>query len=104
MQAQQHTPVPFGTMPDGPVIDAGVMPSAARVAALVAAGEPVRVTLRAESEEDPGMLAAASVYAWLGVRLFLTPPASVPALRQVLDMVSAIQGTTQPVLSRRGLA
>ncbi|MFC9972583.1 hypothetical protein ACFVH6_17020 [Spirillospora sp. NPDC127200] len=91
-------------MPDGPVADAGVMPSAELVESLVATGRPVRVTLRAGSGDDPGMLAAASVYAWLGVRLFLVPAPDAPALRQVLDMVAAIQGTAQPVLSRRGLA
>jgi hypothetical protein len=94
-------------LPDG-FVDAGTAPSARQVAELVAAADgPVLVTLVQESTgegPDPGLLAAASVYAWLGVRAFRAPEAQLPALRQVLDMVASIQGTRPPALSRRGLA
>jgi hypothetical protein len=100
-------------VPDG-VVDAGTAPSAERVTQLVAAGRPVLVTLVREefpqaegpesAEPDPGLLAAASVYAWLGVRAFRAPEGQLPALRQVLDMVASIQGTRPPTLTRRGLA
>ncbi|HEX6473223.1 MAG TPA: hypothetical protein VF069_29295 [Streptosporangiaceae bacterium] len=54
---------------------------------------------------DAGVLAAASVYAWLGVRVFRPLPthAADAALRQVLDMVASIRGTRPPALSRRAL-
>jgi hypothetical protein len=100
----QDAPVPDG------VADAGTAPSAERVTELVAGGKPVLVTLVHEggaaggTEPDPGLLAAASVYAWLGVRAFRVPEGQVPALRQVLDMVASIRGTRPPALTRRGLA
>jgi hypothetical protein len=111
---ESHEPVvlPFGTpVPDG-MADAGTAPSAERVRELVDTGRPVLVTLAADpgpgpgegAEPDPGLLAAASVYAWLGVRAFRAPESMVPALRQVLDMVASIQGTRPPALTRRGLA
>ncbi|WP_241682821.1 hypothetical protein [Actinomadura sp. J1-007] len=53
---------------------------------------------------DAGLLAAASVYAWLGARVFRAPDDHEAALRQVLDMVASIEGTRQPLVSRRGLA
>jgi hypothetical protein len=94
-------------VPDG-VVDAGTAPSARRVEELAATADgPVLVTLTAEhggTEPDPALLAAASVYAWLGVRAFRAPEGQLPALRQVLDMVASIQGTRPPTLSRRGLA
>ncbi|MFF5263151.1 hypothetical protein ACFY4C_29835 [Actinomadura viridis] len=94
-------------VPDG-MADAGTAPPADRVAELVAAGRPVLVTLAAEpggaGGPDSGLLAAASVYAWLGVRGFRAPESQLPALRQVLDMVASIQGRRPPALTRRGLA
>jgi hypothetical protein len=96
-------------VPDG-MVDAGTAPSAERVRELVGEGRPVLVTLVHEegaaggTEPDPGLLAAASVYAWLGVRAFRAPEGQWPALRQVLDMVASIQGTRPPALTRRGLA
>jgi hypothetical protein len=55
---------------------------------------------------DAGLLAAAAVYAWLGVRVFrpVTTGAADAALRQVLDMVASIKGTREPAHSRRALA
>ncbi|WP_344589997.1 hypothetical protein [Actinomadura vinacea] len=98
----EGAPVPEG------MVDAGSAPSAERVAKSVATGKPVLVTLTIGTERgtgpDPGLLAAASVYAWLGVRAFRAPEDQLPALRQVLDMVASIKGTRPPALSRRGLA
>ncbi|MDL4772123.1 MULTISPECIES: hypothetical protein [Thermomonosporaceae] len=95
-------------VPEG-VVDAGVGPAAARVAELVAGGRPVLVTLVAAGPgpveaEDPGLLATASVYAWLGVRVFRAPEPCAPAVRQALDMVASIRGERRPALARRGLA
>ncbi|MCD0448037.1 hypothetical protein LO762_02325 [Actinocorallia sp. API 0066] len=83
----------------GDLIDAGTDPSAARVRALLARG-PVKVRLAGTGS---GPLAAAAVYAWLGVSAFVSelPPAE---LRQVLDMVAAMRGVRQPAVSRRALA
>ncbi|MEW2352640.1 hypothetical protein [Spirillospora sp. NPDC029432] len=111
MESHEPWVLPYGApVPDG-TADAGTAPPAALVEELVAAGRPVLVTLAAEGpddggggEPDPGMLAAASVYAWLGVRAFRAPEGALPALRQVLDMVAAIQGSRPPALARRGLA
>ncbi|WP_395111002.1 hypothetical protein [Actinomadura sp. SCN-SB] len=100
----RNAPVPGG------VVDAGTAPPAERVKELVAGGRPVSVTLVREdgadgdTEPDAGLLAAASVYAWLGVRVFRVPEGQMPALRQVLDMVASIQGVRPPTLTRRGLA
>ena len=49
-----------------------------------------------------GTLAATTVSAWLGARVFRAH--QVRQTRRVLDMVAAIRGDRQPALSRRGLA
>jgi hypothetical protein len=109
----------LGVRADGVIRDAGTMPTAERVAECLASGHPVLVTLAAGAEQredrpgradamvesaDPGLLAAASVYAWLGARVFRTDPGDAGAVRQVLDMVASIKGTRRPTLARRGLA
>ncbi|RFS84860.1 hypothetical protein D0T12_15200 [Actinomadura spongiicola] len=91
-------------VPDG-VVDAGTAPPVSRVEALTTEGRAVLVTLETDAREpDPGLLAAASVYAWLGVTLFRVPEAQADGVRQVLDMVASIQGVRPPALARRGLA
>jgi hypothetical protein len=54
--------------------------------------------------DDAGLLAAVSIYAWLGVRVFRVSAPDVAPVRQVLDMVASIRGTRPPALTRRGLA
>jgi hypothetical protein len=54
--------------------------------------------------DQAALLAAVSVYAWLGVQVFRVPAEHVTAVRQALDMVASIKGTRPPTLSRRGLA
>jgi hypothetical protein len=113
-----------GVRADGIIVDAGTMPAAVRAAECVASGHPVLVTLArrddqarrendrsaaadcAESMEsaEPGLLAAAAVYAWLGARVFRTDAGDAGPVRQVLDMVASIKGTRKPALSRRALA
>jgi hypothetical protein len=113
-----------GVRADGVIVDAGTMPAATRVDECVATGHPVLVTLGiqepaqepaqdaedaedADERADAGLLAAAAVYAWLGVRVFRADAAAagqVRQVRQVLDMVASIKGTRQPTLSRRALA
>jgi hypothetical protein len=88
-----------GVRADGIIVDAGTAPTAARVEQCLASGYSVLVTL-----EGPGQLAAASVYAWLGVRVFRTNSGVTEDVRQVLDMVASIKGTRPPRWSRRGLA
>jgi hypothetical protein len=95
--------------PDAPVpagaADAGTAPPAGRVERLAASGGAVLVTLETDAREpDPGLLAAASVYAWLGATLFRVPESQADGTRQVLDMVASIQGTRPPAVARRGLA
>ncbi|MBE1534311.1 hypothetical protein [Actinomadura algeriensis] len=95
---------PDERVPDG-FADAGTAPPAARVAGLVAAGEKVLVTLETDAREpDPGLLAAASVHAWLGARAFRVPESQAAAVRDVLDMVASIRGERPPAETRRGLA
>jgi len=53
-------------------------------------------------ERVPGTLAATSVCAWLGARIFRAH--QVSETRQVLDMVSAIRGDIPPARAVRGLA
>lgn len=96
--------VPGARVPDG-CADAGTAPPAGRVADLVAAGERVLVTLETDAREpDPGLLAAASVYAWLGARALRVPASQAAAARDVLDMVASIRGERPPAETRRGLA
>ncbi|MFI0483772.1 hypothetical protein [Actinomadura sp. 9N215] len=91
-------------VPDG-VVDAGTAPPAGRVERLTAAGDAVLVTLETDAREpDPGLLAAASVYAWLGAAVFRVPDSQADGVRQVLDMVASIQGARPPAVARRGLA
>ncbi|TMR07265.1 hypothetical protein ETD83_01330 [Actinomadura soli] len=91
-------------VPDG-AVDAGTAPPAGRVERHAAAGDVVLVTLETDAREpDPALLAAASVYAWLGAALFRVPEPQADGVRQVLDMVASIQGTRPPAVARRGLA
>ncbi len=84
-----------------------------RLSELTAAGWPVLVSLSnkdfvGETLDVPlpgrlaGTLAATSVSAWLGARIFRAH--AVAETRQVLDMVSAIRGDTPPARAVRGLA
>jgi dihydropteroate synthase len=50
----------------------------------------------------PGSLAATSVCAWLGARVFRVH--DVPETRATLDMVSSIRGERPPLSTVRGLA
>ncbi|WP_243712781.1 hypothetical protein [Actinomadura sp. 6K520] len=95
---------PDAPVPDG-VVDAGTSPVTGRIERLTAGDAVVLVTLETDAREpDPGLLAAASVYAWLGVSLFRVPESQAAAVREVLDMVASIEGTRPPAVSRRGLA
>ncbi|GAB2811278.1 hypothetical protein GCM10022221_05910 [Actinocorallia aurea] len=89
------------TGPDDPatLIDAGTDPSADEVRALLTRG-PVRVRL---SGTGSGPLAAAAVYAFLGVGAIETE-ADPREVRQVLDMVAAIKGARPPAIGKRALA
>ncbi|SEG42243.1 dihydropteroate synthase [Thermomonospora echinospora] len=94
-----------GVRADGIVVDAGPRPPAQRVAELTKDGLAVMVSLDDEPVgEDTGLLAAVSIYAWLGVRVFRVAAPDVAPVRQVLDMVASIAGTRPPALTRRGLA
>lgn len=84
-----------------------------RTQALVALGHPVLVALSrkdfvGESLDLPpderleGTLAATSVAAWLGARVFRVH--DVRATRRTLDMVAAIRGDAAPARAVRGLA
>jgi hypothetical protein len=98
MGAEQSPPGVAAAIQDGTVLDAGSDPSAEDA---IKSGHHVVVTV---TGEEPGLLAAVSVYAWLGVRLFRVPAPAIPAVRQVLDMVASIKGVRQPARTRRGLA
>ena len=84
-----------------------------RLDEMTATGWPVLVSLSnkdfvGESLDRPvkerliGTLATTAVSAWLGARVYRVH--EVAETRQVLDMVSAIQGTRQPTVAKRGLA
>jgi dihydropteroate synthase len=84
-----------------------------RLAELVQTGWPVLVSLsnkdfvgetldRGVDDRLVGTLAATSVSAWLGARVFRAH--NVAETRQTLDMVAAIRGSRPPAVSRRGLA
>jgi dihydropteroate synthase len=84
-----------------------------RLGELAATGWPVLVSLSnkdfvGESLDRPvgerlvGTLAATSVSAWLGARVFRAH--NVAETRQTLDMVASIRGTRPPAVARRGLA
>ena len=49
-----------------------------------------------------GTLAALSISAWLGARVFRVH--DVPAARQALDLIAVLRGTAQPAGTRRSLA
>jgi dihydropteroate synthase len=84
-----------------------------RTQVLVALGHPVLVALSRKDfvgetldlppeERLEGTLAATSVAAWLGARVFRTH--DVRATRRTLDMVAAIRGDSAPARAVRGLA
>ncbi len=85
-----------------------------RLDELVGTGWPVLVALSRKffigetlGRPDPedrlvGTLAATTVAAWLGARVFRVH--DVATTRAVLDMVASIRGTRPPALARRGLA
>ncbi len=85
-----------------------------RLPELVATGWPVLVSLSrkdfvgesldvaAPADRLVGTLAATSVAAWLGARVFRAH--DVAATRATLDMVASIQGSRPPAIARRGLA
>jgi dihydropteroate synthase len=84
-----------------------------RLAEMTETGWPVLVslsnkdfvgeTLKLPPEQRlPGTLAATSVCAWLGARIFRAH--QVTETRQVVDMVSAIRGDRPPARAIRGLA
>ena len=84
-----------------------------RIGELAATGWPVLVALSNKDfvgetldvpleERLTGTLAATSVSAWLGARVFRAH--DVAATRQTLDMVASIRGDRQPARTTRGLA
>lgn len=84
-----------------------------RLDELAATGWPVLVAVSnkdfiGETLELPpgqrgnGTLAALSVSAWLGARVFRVH--DVPAARQALDFIAVLRGTAQPAGTRRSLA
>jgi dihydropteroate synthase len=84
-----------------------------RLEEMVATGWPVLVSLsnkdfvgeslgRPVSERLVGTLAATSVSAWLGARVFRAH--NIAETRQTLDMIATIQGTRPPARTVRGLA
>lgn len=84
-----------------------------RLGELVDTGWPVLVALsnkdfvgetldRDKDRRLPGTLAATTVSAWLGARVFRAH--NVAETRQTLDMIASIQGNRPPAASRRGLA
>ncbi|WP_344449591.1 hypothetical protein [Actinocorallia aurantiaca] len=102
MDARNHGDLVWTGTPADPedLLDAGVDPPAAEVEALLSRGRPVKVTV---TGSDSGALAAAAVYAWLGVSAFRF--AGDPGeLRQILDMVASIAGARPPAVGRRALA
>lgn len=84
-----------------------------RLGELVDTGWPVLVALsnkdfvgesldRDKDHRLPGTLAATTVSAWLGARVFRAH--NVAETRQTLDMVASIRGDRPPTVARRGLA
>jgi dihydropteroate synthase len=79
-----------------------------RLAEMVTAGWPVLVSVpepvpESSGDRGPaGILAAASVWAWLGARVFRAD--QVAQTCRVLEMVSAIRGDRPPARAVRGLA
>jgi dihydropteroate synthase len=84
-----------------------------RLDELVATGWPVLVAVsnkdfigealdRPPGHREVGTLAALTVSAWLGARVFRVH--DVVAARQALDLIAILRGTAQPVGTRRSLA
>jgi dihydropteroate synthase len=115
--------VGLGVRRDGILLDPGhdfgkntrhSLAATRRLPELVATGWPVLVSLSRKDfigetldVSDPaerliGTLAATSVSAWLGARVFRAH--DVAATRQTLDMVSSIAGDRPPAVARRGMA
>jgi dihydropteroate synthase len=112
----------LGVRPDGILIDPAhdfgkntrhSLEITRRLDELVATGWPVLVALSNKDfvgetldvpldERLDGTLAATSVSAWLGARVFRAH--QVRQTRQVLDMVASIRGDRPPAIARRGLA
>ncbi|GAA1277832.1 hypothetical protein GCM10009677_34940 [Sphaerisporangium rubeum] len=61
-----------------------------------------RVVLVVLEGDVSGQVAAASVYGWLGARVFRT--AFPEEVRTALDMVESLAGRRPPAVTRRGLA
>jgi len=102
MNARNRRDLVWSGNPGNPeeLLDAGVDPAAAEVEALVARGRPVKAAV---TGTDSGALAAAAVYAWLGVAAFEFE-GDPDELRQVLDMVASMAGARPPAVGRRALA
>ncbi|WP_344835362.1 hypothetical protein [Actinocorallia longicatena] len=100
MEAHTDPELVWSTAPGDPaaLLDAGADPGPEEVGRLLERG-PVLVRL---TGTGPDALAAASIYAWLGVSAFTT--AGPGELRQVLDMVATIKGQRPPAVGRRALA
>jgi dihydropteroate synthase len=114
--------VELGVAPESVLIDPGhdfgkntrhSLEVTRRLGEMVATGWPVLVSLsnkdfvgetldRPLGERLVGTLAATSVSAWLGARVFRAH--NVPETRQTLDMVASIRGTRLPSRTVRGLA
>jgi dihydropteroate synthase len=114
--------VEIGVRPDGILIDPAhdfgkntrhSLEITRRLDEVTATGWPVLValsnkdfigeTLDADVDQRlAGTLAATTVSAWLGARVFRAH--QVRQTRQVLDMVASIRGQRAPAVSRRGLA
>jgi dihydropteroate synthase len=114
--------VSVGVRPDGIVIDPAhdfgkntrhSLEITRRLNELVATGWPVLVALSNKdfigetldlpvAERLEGTLAATTVCAWHGARVFRAH--NVTATRRALDMVASIRGDRQPAACRRGLA
>jgi hypothetical protein len=78
--------------------------SVAEIEKLALAGKTVVVTpaLLAGSRDEAAELAAASICAWTGARVFRT--ARPEQVRLALDMTESLAGRRPPALTRRGLA
>jgi dihydropteroate synthase len=114
--------VAAGVQPDRIIIDAAhdfgkntwhSLEVTRRLAEMTETGWPVLVSLSNKDfvgetlnmppeQRLPGTLAATSVCAWLGARIFRAH--QVTESRQVVDMVSAIRGDRPPARAVRGLA
>ena len=113
--------VAAGCRPDGVLIDPGhdfgknsrhSLQATRRLPEMVATGWPVLVSLSrkdfigevldlAPDDRLEGTLAATSVSAWLGARVFRAH--DVAATRRTLDVISAIKGDRDVRVARRGL-